>query len=67
VQDSVDVPEPPGIAAGVKQDKLVELVETARVTAPEKPLTPVTEIVEGPATPTFTGNDPGFAIIEKSG
>jgi hypothetical protein len=62
VQERVDVPEPPLILAGLSvQDRLVELVVTARDTVPEKVVPEgitngreLTVIVEVPATPTRT-------------
>ncbi len=55
MHDSVEVPEPPVmLVEDSVQDRLVELVETAKVTVPAKPLTGATVIVEVPATPALT-------------
>ena len=66
-QDSVEVPEPPVILVDDSvQDRLVELVVTARVTVPVKPLTGATVIVEVPATPAFTVTLVALAVTVKS-
>ena len=65
--DSVEVPEPPAIIVDDSvQDRLVELVVTARVTVPVKPLTGATVIVEVPATPAFTVTLVALAVTVKS-
>jgi len=65
--DSVEVPEPPVILVDDSvQDRLVELVVTARVTVPVKPLTGATVIVEVPATPAFTVTLVALAVTVKS-
>jgi len=67
-QERVEVPEPPAILVELNtQTRLVELVVTARVTVPVKPLTAVTVIVEVLAAPAFTSTLVGLAAIEKSG
>jgi hypothetical protein len=67
VQDSVDVPEPPETLVEDKlQDRLVELLVTARVTVPEKPFTGDTVMDEVPAAPTLTLTLVGLAAIAKS-
>ena len=67
LQDSVEVPEPPTIlVADNVQDRLVELVVTARVTVPEKPFNGATVIVEVPATPAFTVILVVLAVTVKS-
>jgi hypothetical protein len=61
------VPEPPVMLVDDNvQDRLVELVVTARVTVPAKPLTGATVMVEVPATPAFTVALDGLAVIVKS-
>jgi hypothetical protein len=63
----VEVPEPPVMVVEDRvQDRLVELVVTARVTVPVKPLTEATVMVEVPATPVFTLTLVGLAVIVKS-
>ena len=65
--ESVEVPEPPAMDVEESvHDKLVELVVTARVTAPAKPLTGATVIVEVPATFAFRVMLVTLAITEKS-
>ena len=65
--DSVEVPEPPVILVNDSvQDRLVELVVTARVTVPVKPLTGATVIVEVPATPAFMVTLVALAVTVKS-
>ena len=49
------------------QTKLVELVVTARVTVPVKPLSEPMVIVEVAEAPAFTLTPVGLAAIEKSG
>lgn len=67
VQDRVDVPEPPvRLVADRVQDRLVELVVTARVTVPVKPFKGATEILEVPAMPTLTAILVGLAETAKS-
>jgi len=65
--DSVELPDPPVMLVGESvHDKFVELVVSARATAPVKPLTGDTEIVEVPATPVLTLTTVGFAETVKS-
>jgi len=67
VQDRVDDPEPPAIDVEDRvQDKLVELVVTARVTVATKPFTGATVIVAVPATPAFTVTLAVLAVTVKS-
>ena len=67
LHDSVEGPEPPTILmADNVQDRLVELVVTARVTVPEKPFNGATVIVEVPATPAFTVILVVLAVTVKS-
>jgi hypothetical protein len=47
-------------------DRFVELVVTARITAPVNPFSGATVTVEVPATPAFTGTLVGLAAIVKS-
>ena len=55
VHDRVELPDPPVILVEVRvQDRLVELVVTARVTVPVKPLRGTIAIVEMAATLAFT-------------
>lgn len=49
------------------QARLVELVVTARVTVPVKPLSELTVIVEEAEAPAFTLTLVGLVAIEKSG
>ena len=66
--ERVDVPEPPTMLVELKvQIKLVELVVTARVTVPVKPLSELIVIVEVAEAPAFTLTLVGLAAIEKSG
>ena len=66
-QDSVEVPEPPGMLVEDRvQMRLVELVVTARVTVPVKPFTGATVIVEVPVTPAFTVTLVVLALTVKS-
>jgi hypothetical protein len=61
------VPEPPLILVAPRvQERLVELVVTARATVPEKPLTGATVMVEVPATPVFTLTPVVLAVTAKS-
>jgi hypothetical protein len=48
------------------QDRLVELVATARVTVPENPLSGPTVIVDVPGLPVVTGTLVGLAVTVKS-
>jgi hypothetical protein len=48
------------------QDRLVELVATARVTVPAGPLRGTTVIVDIPATPVLTVALAGLAVTVKS-
>ena len=67
MHDRVDVPEPPAIDVEDRvQDRLVELVVTARVTVAEKPFTGATVIVAVPATPGFTVTLAVLAVTVKS-
>ena len=67
VQERVEVPEPPAIDVEERlQERFVELVVTARETAPVKPLSEATEIVEVPATPTLAVTLVGVAVKPKS-
>lgn len=64
LQERVEVPEPPAIDVEDRvHDKLVELVVTARVTVPVKPLTGATVMVAVPTTPAFTVT---FAVLEAT-
>jgi len=66
-QESVDVPEPPTILVEDRvQERLVELVVTARATVPAKPFTGATVIVEVPATPALTVTLVVLAVTVKS-
>jgi len=68
VQDRVDVPDPPEILVEDRlQDRLVELVVTARLTVPLNPLSGAIVIVEAAATPAFAVTLVGLALIVKSG
>jgi hypothetical protein len=61
--DRVEVPEPPAIlVADNAQDRLVELVVTARVTTPAKPFSGTTVIVEVAVAPALTFTLAGLAI-----
>jgi hypothetical protein len=67
LHERVEVPEPPVILVDDNvQDRFVELVVTASVTVPEKPLIGTTVIVEVPGVPTLTDTLMGLAIIAKS-
>ena len=67
MQDSVDVPEPPGMLVEDRvQDRFVELVVTARVTVPVKPFTRETVMDDVPAAPTLALTLVGLAAITKS-
>jgi hypothetical protein len=67
VQDKVEVPEPPTIELDDRlHERLVELVVTARETAPVNPLSEATVIVEMPETPTVVETLLGFAVTVKS-
>lgn len=62
-QESVDVPEPPVIEAADRvQTRLVELVVTARVTVPAKPLSEPTVIVDVAVAPALTFTLVGMAL-----
>ncbi len=68
VHDNVEDPEPPVMVAGDRvHERLVELVVTARVTVPEKPLKGATVTVELPATPALPVTLVGLAEMVKSG
>lgn len=68
MQDRVDVPDPPEILVEDRlQDRLVELVVTARLTVPLNPLSGAIVIVEAAATPAFAVTLVGLALIVKSG
>jgi hypothetical protein len=61
------MPEPPLTLVEVRvHDRLVELVVTAKVTVPVKPLTGATVTVEVPATPPLTVTLVGLAVTVKS-
>jgi hypothetical protein len=62
VQESVELPEPATLFGAAEQDVLLVF----RLTAPEKPFTAVTVIVEVPAEPTFTLTFVGFPAMAKS-
>jgi len=67
VQDTVDVPDPPEMVVALRlQERLVELVVTARVTVPVKPFRGDTVIVELLFAPAFIVALDGFAEMEKS-
>ena len=67
LQDSVDVPDPPVILVELRvQDRLVELVVTARVTVPVKPLTGAIVTVAVPAGPVVTLTLPVLDVTVKS-
>jgi hypothetical protein len=58
----VELPEPTTLFGAAEQDVLLVF----RLTAPEKPFTAVTMIVEVPAEPTFTTTFVGFPAMAKS-
>jgi hypothetical protein len=62
VQESVELPEPATLFGAAEQDVLLVF----RLTAPEKPFTAVTVIVEMPAEPTFTLTLVGLPVMAKS-
>lgn len=62
LQDRLAVPEPATLL-GVT---VHEVLFVPRLTAPEKPLCPVTVIVELPAVPAFTVTMVGLAAMVKS-
>jgi hypothetical protein len=67
VHDKVEVPEPPAILVDESvHERFVELVETARVTVLENPLTGVMVIVDAPATLTLIETLVWLAVIAKS-
>jgi hypothetical protein len=67
MQERVEVPEAPEIDVAVRvQERLVELVVTARVTVPVKPFTGAMIMVEVPATAGFTITLVGLAVSVKS-
>jgi len=67
VQDKVEVPEPPTIELEDRLHvRLVELVVTARATAPVNPLRAATVIVDVPETPTLVETLLGLAVTVKS-
>ncbi len=67
VQERVDVPDPPVIDVDDRvQDRLVEFVDTPRLTVPVKPFSGATVRVEVPVAPARTGTDVGLAVKEKS-
>lgn len=67
IHDRLDEPEPLAMLVGVRmQERLVELVETARVTVALKALRGAIVIVEEPATFTLTLAPVGLADIAKS-
>ncbi len=68
MHDRVDVPDPPAILVEDRlQDRLVELVVTARLTVPVNPLSGAIVIVEVAATPAFAVTLVGLALMVKSG
>jgi hypothetical protein len=67
VQERVEVPEPPTIEPDDRlHERLVELVVTARATAPVNPFSEATVIIELPETRTSVETLVGFAVIVKS-
>ena len=66
LQDRVTVPEPMIDVELRVTERLVELVMTARLTTPVKPLTAVTVIVETPLEPTLALTLVGLAVTVKS-
>jgi hypothetical protein len=67
VQERVEVPEPPTIELDDRlHERLVELVVTARATAPVNSLREATVIVEMLETPTLVETLLGFAVTVKS-
>ena len=68
MQESVDVPDPPGMVVGLRlQERLVELVVMVSVTVPVKPFSGDTVIVEMPVAPALAVTLVGLAEMEKSG
>ncbi len=68
MHDRVDVPDPAAILVEDRlQDRLVELVVTAKVTVPVNPLSGAIVIVEVAATPAFAVTLAGLALMVKSG
>lgn len=68
MHDRVDVPDPPAILVEDRlQDRLVELVVTARLTVPVNPLSGAIVTVEVAATPAFAVTLVGLALMVKSG
>jgi len=68
VHDRVDVPDPAAIFVEDRlQERLVELVVTAKVTVPVNPLSGATVIVEVAATLAFAVTLVGLALMVKSG
>ena len=68
MHDRVDVPDPPAILVEDRlQDRLVELVVTARLTVPVNPLSGAIVTVEVAATPAFAVTLVGLALMLKSG
>ena len=66
-QDRVEIPEPPLMVVALRvQTKFVELVVTARVTVPAKPLSEATVIVDVAVAPAFTFTLVGLAVTVKS-
>jgi len=66
-QDNVEVPEPPVIEVELKvQTKLVELVITARLTAPVNPPRGETAMDEVPVAPALVLRLVGVATTVKS-
>jgi len=67
VQERLDVPDPPTMELDDRlHERLVELVITARATAPVNPLREAIVIVEMPETPTLVETLFGFAVKVKS-
>ena len=68
MHDRVDVPDPAAILVEDRlQDRLVELVVTARLTVPVNPLSGAIVTVEVAATPAFAVTLVGLALMVKSG
>jgi hypothetical protein len=66
-QESVEVPEPPGILVAVRvQTRFVELVVIARVTVPVKPFNGARVMAELAVNPALTVMPVGLAVTVKS-
>ncbi len=67
LHESIELPEPAEMLVEERlHDRLVELVVTAKLTVPVKPLTGATLVVEVPAMLVFTVTLVGLAPIVKS-